>query len=371
MRRWLRRLAFVAGALPVVLAIGFAATSGGFASLGSPAPEIGRSPQYADGHFENTRAVAVMNPGQSWRTLKEWAANDREVVPHHALPHFARTTDVLATRPASGLRLTWFGHSTVLVELDGVRVLTDPIWSARASPSTIAGPHRFSPPAIRLSALPSLDAVVVSHDHYDHLDMATVKALAATGVAFYVPLGVGSHLRRWHVPDAQIHELDWWQAAVVRGVQLTSVPAQHFSGRAWAHNPTLWTSWTLVGPAHRIFFSGDTGLHDTLPAIADRLGPFDVALVEIGQWHPSWGSIHLGPDGALEAVHRLRATTLLPIHWGAFALGLHGWSEPAEDVFTRAGHVRVLTPLLGEPIEPVAWTVRAPWWRELDRAAER
>jgi L-ascorbate metabolism protein UlaG (beta-lactamase superfamily) len=369
----IKRLAKILGALVLAACLGTAVATNGGASFGalslaSRQSRFEASPEWRDGRFQNPQVTGVMKASQSWSVLTEWLTGKQQRVPPGPLPLFGKTAEVLGQPPGTGLRLTWFGHSSTLIELDGVRVLTDPQWSERASPIPFVGPKRFHPPPAPLEALGHLDAVLISHDHYDHLDMRTVQTLAKTGVRFVVPLGIGAHLERWHVPAAQITELDWWQEVPLPGgVRAISVPARHFSGRGLAGNPTLWTSWTLVGPQHRVFYSGDTGLHEQLSAIAAQFGPFDVALLEIGQYHPSWGDIHLGALGALEAFSRLNAHALLPIHWGTFELALHGWSEPAEELVNGAAsrQVMVLTPLLGEPIEPARWTPRPPWWREV------
>jgi L-ascorbate metabolism protein UlaG (beta-lactamase superfamily) len=256
-------------------------------------------------------------------------------------------------------------------------VLTDPMWSERASPSTLVGPKRFHPPPVAIEALPHLDAVVISHEHYDHLDEMTVRALAARGVPFHVPLGIGAHLAAWGVPAAQIVEHDWWQDATLPGgVRLVSTPSRHFNGRGlpW-RTGALWTSWSIVGPRHRVFFSGDTGPTESLREIARREGPFDVALIEIGQYNTAWGDIHLGPAGALDAFARSGAKVLIPIHWGTFVLAYHAWSEPPETLVTLAAKrgATVLTPLLGEPVEPAATPLPATtaWWRAYPPIADR
>jgi len=203
--------------------------------------------------------------------------------------------------------------------------------------------------------------------------MATVRALAARGVPFLVPLGIGAHLAAWGVPDAQIVEHDWWQdTALPSGVRIVSTPARHFDGRGVPGRvDALWTSWSLVGPRHRAFFSGDTGQTQAFHDIAAREGPFDVAMLEIGQYHPSWGQIHLGPVGALDAFAALGAKTLLPIHWGTFALAYHAWSEPAETLAQEADRrgVALLTPRLGEPVEPTTPSPTTAWWRALPPVA--
>jgi L-ascorbate metabolism protein UlaG (beta-lactamase superfamily) len=270
--------------------------------------------------------------------------------------------------PETGLRVTWLGHSTLLIEIDGVRVLTDPVWGQRASPLAFAGPKRFHPPPAPLAALPPLDAVIISHDHYDHLDRSTIRALARTRVPFITSLGVGARLERWGVSAERVTELDWWEETSVKGVTITAAPAQHFSGRGIKdRNTTLWSSFHLRGPTHSFFYGADTGLTREYVDIAQRFGPFDMVALEIGAYHPSWGDIHLGPDNALTAYGMLGSGSMLPIHWGTFNLAVHPWDEPIETVLRRAPSLGVplVTPKLGEPIEPARANAPDPWWRSV------
>jgi L-ascorbate metabolism protein UlaG (beta-lactamase superfamily) len=332
------------------------------------------SPHFKDGQFVNDDPTTLMKVS-SWESGKRWLGGDEMRVPTCPLPIAGDAAARVAAPPSSGLRITWLGHSTTLVEIDGARILTDPNWSERSSPSRWVGPVRFHPPPIAIADLPPIDGVVVSHEHFDHLDMATVRALAAKGIPFHVALGVGAHLALWGVPRAQIREHDWWEKTTLpNGIELLSTPARHFNGRGVpGRTGALWTSWSIVGPHHRVYFSGDTGLTKGFETIAERVGPFDVALLEIGQFSPDWGDIHLGPRGAIEATKMLRAKRLFPIHWGTFNLAYHAWSEPAETLFLEAPkqEVPLLTPRIGEPIEPTTDPPTSAWWRSLPPIASR
>jgi L-ascorbate metabolism protein UlaG (beta-lactamase superfamily) len=378
----LRVFGYVTGAalvlLLIVVVLAWISSDRFVAFGGKPDPaRLRASPAFQGDRFVNAEATSLMAASKWPGSLKHWLFGDEMRAPICPLPIVPDAAARLAAKPATDLRVTWLGHSTVLVEIDGAAVLTDPMWGERASPSRWAGPKRFHAPPVAIDALPRLDAVVVSHEHYDHLDETSVRALAARGVPFHVPVGIGAHLAAWGVPAAQIVEQDWWQdAKLPGGVRLVATPARHFNGRGmpW-RTGALWSSWSIVGPRHRVFFSGDTGLTDSLREIARREGPFDVALFEIGQWNAAWGDIHLGPEGALEAHARLGAKVLIPIHWSTFVLAYHAWSEPAETLagLAEARGVRLLTPGLGEAVEPVAEPapVTTAWWRALPPIAAK
>ncbi|HMJ54659.1 MAG TPA: MBL fold metallo-hydrolase [Polyangiaceae bacterium] len=388
--RW-RLAARLVALSTALLLLGAWVSTDHFRSLGtSPGPStlarMKASPEFTGDHFENAEPTGLMKVGPA-TTLGQWLLGDEQRSPNCPLPIVTDAAARLSAPPASGLRITWLGHSTTLIEIDGATLLSDPIWSERASPSRWVGPRRFHAPPIALADLPHIDAIIISHEHFDHLDMATVRALAPRGMEFHVPLGIGAHLEGWGVPRAQITEHDWWERApIVAGVEIVSTPARHFNGRGvpW-RIASLWTSWSIVGPKHRVFFSGDTGLTEAFREIARKNGPFDVALLEIGQYHPSWGDIHLGPAGALDAQAMLAATWVFPIHWGTFELGFHAWSEPAETLTVEAERrgVALLTPRPGEAIEPLLagrgsesepsarGSGATPWWRTLPPIAPR
>jgi L-ascorbate metabolism protein UlaG (beta-lactamase superfamily) len=330
------------------------------------------SPLWAGEGFRNVQPVlpGLRDPDAPSPSLSDFLCGSERRVPSRPLP----STDpriAWSRAPASGLRATWLGHSTVLIEIDGYRVLTDPVWGPRASPSQLIGPKRFQPVPIAVRSLPDLDAVIVSHDHYDHLDYPTILELARLDVPFITSLGVGAHLEGWGVRPERIVELDWWQSHVLPGTELsvTAGPSQHFSGRGLHdRNATLWSSMTIRSTRHAVFFSGDTGLTSEYDTIRERLGPFDLVMLEIGAFHPSWGDIHLGPENALEAHALLGGGTFLPIHWGTFALALHDWDQPAEALLALAPAqgAPLLMPRLGEAVEPAHEAPLTPWWRAAD-----
>lgn len=327
------------------------------------------SPQFSDGSFRNPRPMPLgPRPGTRLAVGREYLFGGQARRPPRPLPSVSPLPGW--ARPVeTGLRATWLGHSTVLLELDGLRVLTDPVWSERISPFGAVAPRRFQPVPAPISALPPLDAIVISHDHFDHLDRATIAQLAPLGVPFVTALGVGDHLEAWGVPAAQIRELDWWEQATLRGGELaiTATPAQHFSGRVGGGNRTLWTSMVIQTSRRRVFFSGDTGLTPQFAEIAARHGPFDLVMLEVGGFHPAWDHIHMGPAGALEAVRLLGGGRLMPVHWGTFNLALHAWDWPAETVIALAAEqrapVELLMPRLGAPFEPARGLALEPWWR--------
>jgi L-ascorbate metabolism protein UlaG (beta-lactamase superfamily) len=342
---------------------------------GETKERIGGSPNFRGGVVQNVLPTPqVEDAGKMMRTSLEYLDRSVERVPRVAPPIVAPDVAAIAARDP-GLRVTWLGHSTMLVAIDGALFLTDPVFSRRASPFQWAGPARFHAPPLSLEALPPLDGVVLSHDHYDHLDKAAVLQLARTGVTFYVPLGVGLHLAAWGIPPAQLVELDWWQSAEVAGVELHAAPARHFSGRGLpgTGNRTLWASWAFVGPRHRAWFSGDTGPFDEGVAdIARRLGPFDLAMIETGAWHSAWGNIHLGPEQAVRMHRLVGARALLPVHWGTFQLALHAWDEPILHVqeLAASSGVGLHAPIAGgtlhhgEPVVAAAWRERWERWRD-------
>src|SRR6185437_9638475 len=285
-------------------------------------------------------------------------------------------TDVSAYRtpPESGLRVTWMGHSSLFVEIDGANVLIDPVWDERASPVQWAGPRRFFPPPLSLEHLPRLDVVLISHDHYDHLGEATIRKLSRMDsmrqTRWVTSLGVGAILQRFGVHRAQIMELDWTHNTTVAegALDITAVPARHFSGRKMGNRfETLWSAFVLKGSRHKVYFGADSGWWEGFAEIGATYGPFDLTMLEIGAFHELWADIHMGPEGAVRAFAALGGRGLMmPIHWGLFDLALHVWKEPIQQMLDLAADKQILlwTPEPGRPTDVVQGSeVRSDWWR--------
>jgi L-ascorbate metabolism protein UlaG (beta-lactamase superfamily) len=330
------------------------------------------SKQWSGDGFRNVHPLlpGLRDPNTKMPSISEFLHGGERRVPSAPLPSI-EPREIWARAPSTGLRATWLGHSTVLIEIEGKRILTDPVWGPRASPSRLVGPKRFQPVPVALRSLPPLDAVIVSHDHYDHLDFPTIRELAKLDVPFVTSLGVGAHLQYWGVPAERIVELDWWESHTLPNAELTVTagPSQHFSGRGVRdRNTTLWSSMTIRSPRRTVFFSGDTGLTTEYATLRERFGPFDLVMLEVGAFHPAWGDIHLGPENALEALSLLGGGPFLPVHWGTFALALHDWDQPAETLL-ELGPKRgatLLMPRLAEPLEPAHEHRLSPWWRAAD-----
>ncbi len=342
---------------------------------GARLERIKASPLWNGQSFRNAHPIipGLRDPNGQMPTLSEFLCGGERRVPRGPLPSM-NPLQAWGKAPGSGLRATWLGHSTVLIEIDGLRVLTDPVWGPRASPSLLVGPKRFQRVPVPLRAMPPVDLVIVSHDHYDHLDYPTVRVLARSDVPFVTSLGVGAHLEAWGVQPERIVELDWWQSHELPGTGLTvtAAPSQHFSGRGLKdRNATLWSSLVIRSQRHAVFFSGDTGLTTEYRTIRERLGPFDLVMLEVGGRHPAWGDMHLGPENALKALELLGGGSFLPVHWGTFNLAMHAWDQPAETLLElgpRAG-ARLVMPRLGEPVEPAHAEAVEPWWRAADATA--
>lgn len=328
------------------------------------------SPRWVDGQFRNVHPQIPNLRKDSGLPIREFFCPKEQRRPFSELPTH-NPVDDWRTPPETGLRATVLGHSTVFIEVEGVKILTDPVWGQRASPLQNVGPiKRFQQVPVSLDELPRPDVILLSHDHYDHLDYPTIKQLAKTDIPFVTSLGIGSHLEYWGVSPERITELDWWERTELPGkpVAITATPAQHFSGRGPGMTGcTLWSSFVIESPSHRVFFGADTGLTTEYRTIYERFGAFDLAFLEVGAYDPAWGDIHLGPDNALTALSYLGAPPLIPIHWGTFDLAMHRWDQPIERLLQRSAEVdaRLIIPKHGRPTEPGLSDEIDTWWREI------
>ena len=357
------------------LALGAAAAAGtawlvrdvlaalGAEAKGERAERIQRSPQFHDGKFHNPVPASVTTV--DGRALaREWFRRDERRKPSQTVPIVTATPGT----STEGLHITWLGHATCLIEIEGRRVLIDPIWNDRCSPSRFVGPKRLHPMPFPLAALPEVDAIVISHDHYDHLDMDTIRALARDQSApFLLPLGVGAHLQRWGVPDERIIELDWDEQATVAGITFTLTAARHFSGRGFARDRTLWGSWVIAGPRRRVFYSGDTGYFDGFARIGAEHGPFDATLVQVGAYGEGWPDIHMTPEDGVRAHVDVRGGLLIPVHWCTFVLSFHAWREPVDRVWreAKARDVRLAVPRPGQRVDVDSPPEVDGWWQTI------
>lgn len=323
-----------------------------------------QSPQQHEGRYRN--AVPRQPLGFKKTLAIGWqflTGKSAATVPDRPIPVQPLTAaDLLAAPDRSLYRL---GHSTLLLKLDGGFWLTDPVFSERASPVQWAGPKRFHAPPIGIDELPPIKGVILSHDHFDHLDADAIRRLAPKVEVFITPLGVGDRLIAWGVEPARVRQLDWWGETRVGGVRLAAVPAQHFSGRSLLdEDRTLWASWVIKAEGLSLFFSGDTGYHADFKTIGERHGPFDLTMIETGAYDHQWADVHMQPEETLQAHLDLRGRWLLPVHNGTFDLALHPWDEPFRRIhaLAQAQGVPLATPIMGERLALDAPQAGAAWW---------
>lgn len=326
---------------------------------------IKQSPHYKLSHFENLKEIKLkISLIKLMSALWEMVRGGKNRRPTHKLP-----SQSLHTNGSHEAHLTWFGHSTFLYEVEGKKIMFDPMLTDYASPMPgLIKRYDYDLPS-SVEDLPELDVVIISHDHYDHLDYKTVKALIPKTKLFLTPLGVGSHLIHWGVGEEKIMELDWWGSTEIEGVTISAVPSQHFSGRSLHDGKkTLWAAWIVKNKQANIFFGGDSGYFDGFKDIGEKYGPFDLTLIDSGQYHDIWSSVHMRPEESVQAHKDLKGKSFMPIHWSAFTLSTHSWTEPVERalVAAREHDIKMITPMIGERFHVLTESPDKKWWTNPD-----
>lgn len=368
--RILKMLGISIGALLVLLIVSVSLTVG-------CAPQFGKSyskkqkkefqqlANYQEDHFVNQSETSM--DIKYWDALKKQFQNDSSRTPGKNIPPRKLDSLEIVRRAGKGTYVSWLGHSAFLLEMDGKKILMDPMLGESPSPFSFMGPSRYSKElSIEIEKLPSIDLVIISHDHYDHLDHSSILKLKNKVKKFIVPLGVGAHLKHWDVPSENIHELNWWETIQIDGIDLVFTPSRHFSGRGLLdRSKTLWGSWVIKGADYNLYFSGDGGYDTHFKEIGNRFGPFDLALLECGQYNEQWKAIHMMPEETVQAAIDVQANIFMPIHWGAFTLAFHSWTDPVERAAKRAKELGVpmTTPFIGESIQlELSEYPDSKWW---------
>ncbi|RMG75151.1 MAG: hypothetical protein D6722_01425 [Bacteroidetes bacterium] len=313
--------------------------------------DLTRSPQFdpAKGRFVNPVATDAMNLGRLPEVLGRQIKGGQERTPPSPWTFAEAQRERLAP---TGVQVNWLGHASVLLHIEGHYYLTDPVLTERAAPFPWLGPARFFPSPIALDDMPPLQAILLSHDHYDHLDYETMLVLQGRTQDFVVPLGVDAHLRHWGVDPARIQVLDWGETATSGPLRITATPARHFSGRGMVRDQSLWASYVLDSGTHKVYFGGDSGIFPGYREIGTAHGPFDLCIMPIGAYDPAWHDIHLNPEEAVAAFQDLGGGTFLPIHWGTFNLALHSWHDPIDRLCEALAPEARLLPAPGTWVRP-------------------
>ena len=333
---------------------------------GARLERIHRSAHYREGSFKNLAETPMLAEGTSYpKMLIEFFSKGINREPLHALPAVKTDLNHLANiEPA----IIWFGHSSYLIRIHGLSILVDPVFSERPSPFQFIGKKGY-PATFQYTVddMPSvIDLVIITHDHYDHLDYNTIKKLKSRVKRFYTSLGVGEHLEYWGIDKYKIVEFDWWEKqTLVHGFEIIATPARHFSGRLFKRNQSLWSSFILKTDGYSIFVGGDSGYDEAFKTIGEQYGPFDLALLECGQYDKQWPFIHMMPEQCPQACIDLKTKAFMPVHWGKFTLALHEWTDPIERATKKAKelNVPVVTPMIGEPVLLNSLPASKKWWR--------
>jgi L-ascorbate metabolism protein UlaG (beta-lactamase superfamily) len=320
---------------------------------------------YANGKFFNQNPTNMkMSFSTIMSLLKDSVTGTKERKPKNPIPLSLNWNKIRSEEDS----LTWFGHSTLLLSIEGKKIIIDPMFGPSPSPVSFPGGKRYSEDLLSIiDELPFLDAVLITHDHYDHLDYPSIIRLKEKVGHFFVPIGVGAHLRRWGVPSEKISELNWWDELQWEGLTIACVPSQHFSGRGvFNRDSTLWTGWVILGDNLRFYTSGDGGYGPHFKQIGEKYGPFDLTLIEGGQYDKRWAAIHMQPEESVQAHLDAKGKNMMLIHWGAFTLAYHSWTDPVERALRAAKEkeVSLITPKIGETVLLSGeLPTPTPWWK--------
>jgi L-ascorbate metabolism protein UlaG (beta-lactamase superfamily) len=324
---------------------------------------IAKSPNYRDGQFQNIEPTSL-NPNNVsiFRFLSEFLKKPRNVTPATEVPNVK--TDLVRLE-ADKPTIVWFGHSSYLISSKGFNILVDPVLSGYASPVKLFGKTFMGSDNYNPEDFPPIDILIITHDHYDHLDFRTVVRIDAKVKRVIVPLGVGEHLEYWGINKNKIAEIDWWEAVSINsGVEITATPARHFSGRGFVRAKTLWSSYALKIHGYKIFLGGDSGYDNQFKIIGDKFQGFDLALLECGQYGHNWPHIHMHPEDTIRAAKDLNAKIIFPVHWAKFVLANHAWNEPIKRLVISAQieKQQYVAPLIGQPYTIGAEHQQIIWW---------
>lgn len=328
------------------------------------------SKQFKNGAFENA-IPTKQSTGFEWSSIPKFFTNGENKVPTTLLPQQELTKKMFEIKDSLP-RVTWFGHSAIFLELENKNIFIDPMLGDVPAPHPLLGGSRFNKDLpLNIESLPDIDLVLISHDHYDHLDYGTIQQIKDKVNQFYVPLGIKAHLTKWGVEAHKIKEFDWWESAIFAEIEVTAAPARHFSGRAFKRNNTLWSSWIIKSKNHSIFFSGDSGYAPHFKEIGEKYGPFDFAMMECGQYNHQWAHIHMTPEETIIASKDVKANLVMPIHWGAFKLALHSWDDPIVRATKKAEelNIKLASPILGESflIDSNNYPSNK-WWKQVPKS---
>jgi L-ascorbate metabolism protein UlaG (beta-lactamase superfamily) len=324
---------------------------------------IKQSPNYKNNAFQNLSHTDQLSKDTSYaKIMKDSMKKSKRVEPTEGLP-FVKTDleNIHSEEPV----IVWFGHSSYLLKINGKTILVDPVFSGNASPFSFMIKAFKGADEYKAEHMPQIDLLLLTHDHYDHLDYKTLKLLRSKIKQIYCPLGVGSHLEHWGFEESRITELDWWETiSFANDIEITAAPARHYTGRTMVRSKMLWASYVLKTKTHSIYLGGDSGYDSHFKMIGEQYGPFDIALLESGQYNTSWPNIHMMPEETVQASIDLKANILFPIHWAKFALAMHDWDEPIKRVLLKAEElsVKVTTPMIGEPLIIGKYHETKFWW---------